>query len=51
MTDDGEKYVCGRGDEGVGEVVVGVVEFGLFFARADAEHGTWEGEQIVGKVF
>ena len=43
--------MCGGFNQCIGEVVVGVVQFGLFLAGADAEHGTGEDLQIVGKVF
>ena len=34
----------------VGEVVVGVVEFGLVLAATHAEHGTRKSYKVLGKV-
>ena len=48
---DIHEYIGGGFDERVGEVVVGMVQLGLFLARTDAEHGTGEELQVVGKIF
>ena len=48
---DGEEEAGGGFDEGVGEVVVGVVEFGLVLAAADAEHGAGEVPEVLAEVF
>ena len=47
---DGEEEAGGGFDEGVGEVVVGMVEFGLVLAAADAEHGALITEEVLGEV-
>lgn len=41
----------GRGEnEVIGEIVVGVVEFGVMFPSTDAKHGPREVDEVVGKI-
>lgn len=46
-----EEQLGGGLDEGVGEVVVGVVELGLVLAATDTEHGAGELKEVLGKIF
>ena len=45
-----EEQLGGRLDKFVGEIVVGVMEFGVMLATADAEHGAMPIYQILSEI-